>query len=177
MIRMGLIAAALSALAGSASAAVVDTSPQGFEVVETVEIAAPAAKVWSALIQPGQWWSSVHTFSHDAHNLTLDPGPGGCWCEALPGGGGVRHLAVIYVAPGQTLRLEGALGPFQAGGTAGHLTWTLAEAGGHTTVTETYDLGGYFKGGLEKDAPVVDGVLGEQAARLKMYVETGRPAP
>ena len=70
----------------------------------------PAARVWSALIQPGQWWSSVHTFSHDAHNLTLDPRAGGCWCEALPSGGGVRHMAVVYVAPGQTLRVGVSIG-------------------------------------------------------------------
>ena len=174
--RTVLIAAALAALAGSASAAVVDVSPQGFEVTETADIAAPAAKVWAALVQPGQWWSPVHTFSHDAHNLTLDLRPGGCWCETFPGGGGVRHQTVIFFKPDQTLRLEGALGPFQAGGTAGHLTWTLVESRGRTALTETYDMGGYFPGGLQKDAPVVDSVLAEQIARLKRYIETGRPA-
>ena len=45
-----------------------------------------------------------------------------------------------------------------------------------TDVVLTYDFGGYAKGGLaETLAAPVDKVLGEQVARLKKYVETGKP--
>src|ERR1700676_2602993 len=90
------------ALAGTTRAEVVDASAAGFQVKQTAEIAAPADKVWTALRQVGGWWSSEHSWSHDAKNLTLELKPGGCWCEALPGGGGVRHMTVIFAAPGKS---------------------------------------------------------------------------
>ncbi len=172
MTRAWVIGVAASlALAGAARAEVADVSPQGFEIKHTVEIAAPAAKVWAALVKPGQWWNSDHSWSGDARNLTLDPRPGGCWCEALPHGGGARHMTVVYVAPGQEMRLEGGLGPFQFSGASGHMIWKLAEKDGKTTLTWTYDLGGYVKGGIDKMAGPVDGVLGDQVGRLKRYIE------
>jgi len=176
MSRLAIIAGlAALAVAGAARAEVVDVSPQGFEVKQTVTVAAPAAKVWAALIQPGQWWSSKHSWSGDAHNMALDARVGGCWCETLPNGGGVQHLTVIYVDPGKAIRFQGGLGPFQFTGADGRLGWTLAEKDGRTTLTWTYDVGGYVKGGVQTLAAPVDGVLGEQIGRLKAYVETGKP--
>jgi len=93
----------------------------------------------------------------------------------LPNGGGARHLTVIFVAPGKTAILDGTLGPLMFSGAAGHLVWSLAEKDGHTTLTQSYYVGGYFPGGLDKLAPAVDGVLTEQIGRLKRYVETGKP--
>jgi hypothetical protein len=61
-------------------------------------------------------------------------------------------------------------------GAAGHLIWQLTDKDGHTSLTQTYDVGGYYPGGLDKLAPAVDGVLGEQLERLKHYVETGKPS-
>ena len=169
------MAAGLTA-AGLARAEVVDATPGGFQVEEKVEIAAPADKVWAALGQWGRWWSSEHTWSKDAKNLTLDLRPGGCLCEALPDGGGVHHMTVIFAAPGKQAILDGALGPLIYGGAAGHLTLTLTEKGGKTTVTEVYAVGGYLKGGLGTIAGPVDSVLGQQLGRLKAFVETGKPA-
>jgi hypothetical protein len=99
---------------------------------------------------------------------------GGCFCEKLPNGGSVLHMTVVYAQPGQGLRLSGGLGPLQMSGATGHLSWTLAEKNGKTTLTQTYDVGGYMTGGLDKIAPVVDQVLGEQFDRLKVYAETGK---
>ena len=62
-------------------------------------------------------------------------------------------------------------------GASGHLVWSLAEKDGHTTLTQTYYVGGYYPGGLDKLAPAVDGVLTQQLGRLKLYVETGKPTP
>ena len=172
--QIAVLAAAL-ALAGGARAEVVDAQSNGFEVRQAADIAAPAAKVWDALGHIGAWWNSQHTFSGDAKNLSLELKAGGCLCETLEGGGGVGHMIVICVQPGHAARLSGALGPLQSLGLAGHLTWTLAEKDGHTTLTQTYDVGGYVRGGAGQLAAPVDSVLGEQLARLKRYVETGAP--
>jgi uncharacterized protein YndB with AHSA1/START domain len=163
------------ALAGAAHAEIVDAQAGGFTVRQSLAIAAPAGRVWEALAHVGAWWDPAHTFSGDARNLAITLKPGGFWLESLPGDGAVRHMVVVYVQPGRTLRLEGALGPLQSFGVAGHLTWTLKEKDGATLVTETYDVGGHAPGGLDKIAGPVDGVMADQVARLKHYVETGKP--
>lgn len=168
-----MIAAAAVALlaAGTARAEVVDAQPNGFEVKHEVVIAAPASAVWATLVQPSKWWSSAHTWSGSAANLSLGAASGGCFCERLPNGGSVLHMSTVYAAPSQRLVLSGALGPMQSSGATGALTVLLAEKDGKTTVTFTYDVGGYFKGGLDKIAGGVDGVLGQQVAGLKAAAE------
>jgi len=174
--RAVLIAAAMtSALASAASAEVVDAQANGFEVRQAVHIAAPPTRVYEALTQIGHWWNSEHTYSRDASHLTLEALAGGCFCEALPGGGSVAHMRVVLAQPGKALRLEGALGPLQGTGVTGHLTWALAPKDGGTDLVQTYVVGGYVKGGLNALAGPVDAVLGDQAARLKRWVETGEP--
>lgn len=168
------IAAAL-AVGSTARAEVVDVQANGFEVRQTVQIAGTPDKVYAAFSQIGHWWSSDHTFSRDASHLSLDPVAGGCFCEALPGGGSVMHLRVVYADPGKVLRLEGAIGPMQTLGATGHLTWSLSAKAGGTELVQTYDTGGYAKGGFANWAPPVDMVLGQQVARLKAWVETGKP--
>jgi hypothetical protein len=39
----------------------------------------------------------------------------------------------------------------------------------------SYSVGGFMEGGFEKVAPAVEGMLTEQVARLKRYIETGKP--
>jgi hypothetical protein len=83
-------------------------------------------------------------------------------------------MTVVF-ADGHGLRLFGGLGPLQSTGAAGHLGFALKAVGATTELTATYDVGGYAKGGLaETWAAPVDAVLGEQVARLKTYVETGK---
>ena len=126
--------------------------------------------------QIGKWWDPDHTFSGDSRNLSIDPKPGGCFCERLPDNGGVHHLTVVMLSPGKELRLTGALGPLQEAGVAGNMSWKLSEAGGRTRVELTYSVGGYRSGGLGSIASGVDSVLRGQLVRLKKYVETGRPS-
>jgi hypothetical protein len=169
---MGL-ALATALLGGVARAEVTDKSAAGFEVTEKATIAAPPSKVWDALMHPARWWSPQHTWSGDAKNLSFDPS--GCFCELLKKGA-VRHMMVIYADGATQLRMAGALGPLQSTGADGHLGVLLKAAGATTEVTLTYDVGGYAKGGLaDTFAKPVDGVLGEQLARLKKAVETGKP--
>jgi uncharacterized protein YndB with AHSA1/START domain len=169
-----LLVAATLTLATTAHAEVVDAQANGFEVKRTALLNAPADKVYAALAQPSQWWNKDHTWSGSSANLSLAPMAGGCFCEKLPNGGSVMHMTVVYAQPGQGLRLFGALGPLQMSGATGHLGWSLAEKDGKTTLTQTYDVGGYRTGGLDKLAPIVDQVLSEQFDRLKAYVETGK---
>ena len=163
-------------LAGGVRAEVVDLTVTGFEVRESVTIAAPAERVWAALGQIGAWWDKAHTFSGETANLAITLEPGGCWCETLTGrGAGVQHMRVIYVKPPFAARLEGALGPLQTTGAVGHMAWTIEEKASGALFTLTYDVGGYAKGGFASWAKPVDRVLGAQVQRLKRYVETAAP--
>ena len=171
----GWAATALMMFGGAAAAEVVDSGPGGFTVRTTVHVAAPADKVYAALVQPARWWTSEHTFSGDARNLSLDAQPGGCFCETLKNGGGVRHQTVVYVDPGRVLRLRGPLGPLQGLAVDGALTFALKPAGDGVDLQETYAVAGYAKDGLAAWPAPVDGVLAEQLGRLKRLVETGRP--
>lgn len=173
--KIWITAALLALAATSARAEVVDSTANGFEVRHEVEIGAPAARVWATIVQPATWWSSAHTWSGSAANLSLGAASGGCFCERLPNGGSVLHLTTVNAVPGQKLVLFGALGPLQSSGAAGHLAFVLVEKDGKTRLTVTYDVGGYFRGGLDKIAAPVDGVIGQQVTRLKAQVETGKP--
>lgn len=167
------VAAIGAAAAGFAHAEVADRSAAGFEVVETATVAAAPGKVWDSLMRPARWWSPKHTYTGDAKNLFFDPS--GCFCEKLKHGA-VQHMTIVYADQAALLRMAGALGPLQTTGASGHLAVALKPAGDKTEVTMTYDVGGYAKGGLaETFAAPVDRVLGEQLARLKAYVETGKP--
>jgi uncharacterized protein YndB with AHSA1/START domain len=140
-----------------------------------VVVAAPAAKAWAALTDLKTWWDKAHTWSGDAANLSLEAAPGGCFCEKLAGGGGVRHMTVVYVDPGKLIRLTGGLGPLQDMAVAAVMTLKLTEAQGKTTLEATYKVGGYAPTGLAALAKPVDGVLAAQFARWKRVVETGKP--
>jgi len=174
--KLWISVAALALAATAAQAEVADATLGGFQVRQVAEIAAPAARVWASLVQPATWWDPAHTWSGSAANLSLAAASGGCFCERLPGGGSVLHMSTVYAAPGQKLTLFGALGPLKSSGAAGHMTFGLAEKDGKTILTVTYDVGGYRKGGLDKIAAPVDGVIGQQVARLKRQVETGNPS-
>ena len=167
--------AAFACLTPSASAAVEDEAQNGFTVTEKAEIAAPPDRVYEALVAPARWWSSDHTYSQNAANLSLDARAGGCWCETLPGGGSVQHLIIVNAIPGKLLRLRGALGPLQSMAVDGAMTISLLPAENTTRVTLTYTVGGYSKTGFDELAKAVDSVLAEQTARLKRFVEIGAP--
>ena len=163
----------LSSLAG---AEVVESTPNGFMLKGVYTLATSSEKAYDALLQIGRWWDPAHTYSQDAVNLSIDPRPGGCFCEKLPQGG-VQHMTVALLMPGKLLRLTGGLGPLQELGVAGSLTFALARREGATDLTVTYVVGGYRQGGFQALAPPVDAVLGPQLVRFKSFVETGKPTP
>jgi uncharacterized protein YndB with AHSA1/START domain len=148
MLIRGLVPLAfVLAVAGPASAEVKSATPTGFEVVTMTTISAPADRVYAALGEVGRWWSPSHTFSRDAGNLSMELRAGGCFCERLKDGGSVQHLQVVYAAPGEGLRLRGALGPLQTEGVDGTLSWTLKPVEGGTSLTQSYVVGGYIRAG------------------------------
>jgi hypothetical protein len=159
-----------------ANAEVVGVAGNGFEIRETAHSAASSDKVYAALLLPAHWWSSDHTFSGSAANLVLDARAGGCWCETLPGGGSVEHLRVVYVLPGKTLRLRGALGPFQGLAVDGVMTWSVKSVADGTDVSVTYSIGGYAKDGFDQWSKMSDRMLAEQMERFKKLVD-GESAP
>lgn len=178
MLRKSVLAILVCALAQTFSVAeVADSGANGFTIKIVTSIHATPADVYKKLVHNvGDWWNSQHTFSGDAHNLSIEERAMGCFCEKLPNGGAVRHMEVLYFQPGQVLRMSGALGPFQGMGATGALTFTLTPEAGGTKLEVTYALVGYQSQGMSSWATPVDGVLTEQVTRLKNYVETGNPA-
>lgn len=161
------------AYAGPASAEVKSVTDIGFEVTRTVRVEADAARAYAMLGRPGQWWSSAHTYSGDARNMTMVLRAGGCFCEAIPKDRAtIEHGRVLYARPGNTLRLSAALGPLQSEGVAGALSWTLKPLPqGGTEIVQNYVAGGYFRQGAKVLAPLVDMVMSEQLDRLKIVLD------
>ena len=176
--RILSLACALAAVvpAASATAEVSSRSTSGFIVNVTLNVAAPPATVYASLTRHlSEWWDPAHTYSGDSKNMSIIAEPGGCFCEALVNGGGVQHATVINVAPGQLLRMSGALGPLQAGAVTGTLSWQFEKSGSaDSKLVLTYVVGGYAAGGLDTVADAVDMVLTRQAELLKRHAEQAR---
>lgn len=156
-------------------AAEAQVGPNGFTTTARVTVRGTPATVYAALVDVGRWWSPDHTYSGDAANLTLEPRAGGCFCEKLKNGGGVEHMRVVNVVPGELLRLQGGLGPLQTLGVAGSMTITLKPDAGNTAVTLVYAVGGFNPGGFRDLSLAVSAVLTEQLQRLQSLIERGRP--
>jgi hypothetical protein len=162
---------ALLAAMPPVQADVLNVAPSGFQVHEAVHVKVSPEQAYDLLVRPSRWWSSEHTFSRDAGNLTLDAHAGGCWCETLPDGGSVEHMRVLWAAPGKALRLRGALGPFQAMAVDGVLSFAIKPNADGSEVTLDYSLGGYSKDGFDVLARITDKVMNEQLERFKKALE------
>jgi hypothetical protein len=163
-------------LAFVADAEIVDSTAHGFTIRDTVIIGKPPLDVYHHIVKDvGKWWNSAHTWSGKASNLSIEDRAQGCFCEKLADGGSVRHMEVVFAAPGSTLRMIGGLGPLQSMAVTGSMTWSLSKSGNGTRLEVTYTVGGYLRGGLGNLAPIVDRVVFEQMTRLKNFIEKGKP--
>src|SRR5579872_3285342 len=163
---------------GWAAAAVADASANGFTVKLTLRVQAAPDDVYRRIIHNvGDWWNPSHTLSGSSRNLSIEERAMGCFCEKLPNHGAVRHMEVLYFAPGERLKLGGALGPLQSMAAAEVMDIQLSPAEGGTKLEVTYAVTGYLPAGMNTWAAPVDSILTEQFMRLKNYVERGDPAP
>jgi hypothetical protein len=172
-----VILAGLLLTATPASAEVISAGPNGFEVRHSVNLVIPQVKAYSAFSEIQNWWSKDHTYSGDASHLSLQLRPGGCFCERLEGGGGIEHLRVTYVQPGERVVLTGSLGPLLYEATAAVMDIKVERIAGGSRITMDYRAAGFAKGGAAEMAPIVDKVLGEQMKRLRVYAAGGAPKP
>ena len=170
---IAVFGATLLACAAPASAEVVQATPAGFEISQTVTIDASIGQTWATLIVPQKWWDHEHTYSDDSANLRLEAAATGCFCELIPKSkGSVEHARIVYFQPPRMMRMVGALGPLQAEAVTGTLTFRLDLASATSTkVTLTYVVGGYVRAGADTLAPKVDEVLATQMVGLKAAAE------
>lgn len=156
-------------------------SSSGFTSSYRGEIKTSPAQAWASIVQLPRWWNPAHSYSGNASNLSLDAQAGGCMCERWRDAAGtshsVQHAQVVMAQEGRVLRLNGGFGPLQDMAVVGVLTIVVspgqgAEAG-QNFLRMTYRVGGGAEAGLDKLAPAVDGVIGEQFKRLKSLIETG----
>jgi uncharacterized protein YndB with AHSA1/START domain len=171
-----LLSIVLSAATSAVRAEVKQASSDNFLIVHASVVKAPPAKVYAALSEIGRWWSSEHSYSGDAANLTLKAEAGACFCERWKDSS-VEHGRVVMALPDKLLRLSSALGPLQSRAVTGVLTFQIKPQEGGSSLEVSYLVNGASSSALDKSAPAVDGVLAEAVSRLVRYVETGNPAP
>jgi hypothetical protein len=168
-----ILFASLLVLSAPSAAEVVNADPHGFEVREIANLVIPVGQAYAAFGRIGAWWSDEHTYSGKAANMRLSLQPGGCLCETNPKGGGVEHMRVAVVQPGERIVMTGALGPLLYEGTAGVMDVQFERIAGGSRATMTYRAAGFANGTGEKLAPVVDSVLGEQMKRFRAFAARG----
>lgn len=175
--RLKLLILAIAFCASNVHAEVKDAGANGFTITHAFLAKGTPQEVYQKIIDVGNWWNGEHTYSGDAHNLTLDAKAGGCWCERLPkNGGSVMHMQVLTASPGMFLVMTGGLGPLQRMGVSGAMTFQLSAAGGGTKVEFIYVASGYAPSGMASIAPMVDSVLMQQMSRLNNFIDTGSAA-
>ncbi len=187
MRKFALSLIGLASLAASAaSAEVVKQDEDGFVTRNSVAVDATPREVWMALISPGKWWNSAHTWSGDAENMTITPQAGGCFCERIPANdtqdkigleGSVRHMVVIQATPDVALRMRGGLGPLQSEAVDGVLTIAMGESDKGTTVAFEYVVGGYMRFEVPVIAKAVDGVMAQQLDGLASLLGKAETEP
>lgn len=162
-----LAAALLSAT--PAAAEVVSSDENGFSIRIEASTTSPPEAVFALFSAPARWWSPLHTWSGDAASMTIDPQrAGGCWCEALPLLGSVEHGHIIRWDPEHSrILFRAELGPLQALPVNGKLEWiAVGLPDGTTRVAMRYEVAGRGMADPAALAGAVDGVLGQQLARL-----------
>jgi uncharacterized protein YndB with AHSA1/START domain len=165
-----IVAVSILGPVGPAAAAASDVSPSGFVVTLRQEVQASPHRVYEALGEVDRWWSSQHTWSGHAANLSLATQASACFCERWEGNS-VEHGRVVYAARDSVLRLQAALGPLQALAVNAVLTFAVAEKEGRTVLQVTYRVSGNDAAGLQELAGPVDGVLAGQVHRLAAHAE------
>jgi hypothetical protein len=177
MSRRCLLIAVLLAQAGGLDAAVLDSSPTGFTVENSVTVPVDAKAAWDGLVNHvNDWWPKDHSWFGKAGKFVIEPRAGGCFCEKA-GPKQALHLTVSFVDPGRLLRMIGGLGPLQGMGLTGTLEWHFKPVESGSQITLRYVAGGYTTTDLVKFVQIVDQVQAVQLGSLGTYLSKGKPAP
>lgn len=178
MPKLALLCCVLALSAAPARAAVESSSPSAFSIKHELVVEATPEVAWQAIGRPGQWWPKDHTWSGDASKLSLELTAGGCFCERWAStGGSAAHGRVLMVRERELLRMDAPLGPLQELGVSAVLTVSLAADGdSRTKAVVTFRVSGDASHGLDKLAPVVDQVVGQQWGNWAAYAgELSKP--
>ncbi len=169
-----LSAFATAALATNARAEVIEKDADHFVLRYSVALETTPEDIYGAIGDIGQWWDSAHTYSGDAHNLTLPLEVGACFCEALADGKTFEHGRVVAADPETGVLLDAPLGPLK--GKATKADWSLGWSGvaGGWEMVMTYVVRGP---GLGAFAEGVDGVMQGQFSRWVHFAEYGPDVP
>jgi len=165
----------LAVLAFPLKAELTHLGEHSFTVNHSIETTANPFFIYRTMTSHiAEWWNADHSWSGDAANLYMKTERGGCFCERLPNDGRVEHLRIIYLAPGEEIRFDGALGPLQTMAVQGRMVWKIEAMENGSKVTFNYKVFGHPQGGLADIAPAVDGVIGEQLDRLGVRLNANR---
>lgn len=148
-------------LSAVSQAKVVIANDNNFIIEHEVIVPITAQASYRLLGKPSQWWSSEHTWSGDAKNMSMQLKAGGCFCEKWKANS-VMHAQVISAQPGTVLRLQGAFGPLQDMAVTAVLTFSLKHEQSGTRVQLRYRVRGIDRHKLAGLDAAVDTSLGEQ---------------
>lgn len=168
--RHANIALGLAVFASPAAAGVVSASSNSFVIRHSMQLVVPVERAYAAIGELPHWWNKDHTYSGDSANLRIALQPGGCFCETLENGGGVEHMRIVVVQPGERVVMSGGLGPLLYEGVSGVMDFKVERIAGGSRVTLDYRAAGFANGDADKLAPAVDKVLGEQLRRYRDYL-------
>jgi DNA-binding transcriptional ArsR family regulator/uncharacterized protein YndB with AHSA1/START domain len=138
-----------------------------------IEIAAPAADVWKALVRDTSFWWPKDFYTGPAKGFHIEPRLGGKVFEDWGKGNGVVWYTVFGINPGVSLDLQGCMAiPYGPALTLLHLE--LAAAGPRTTLSVSDStIGAAGNEGAEEKTKGWQQVFG---AGLKAYVEAAASA-
>jgi hypothetical protein len=113
--RVGVLVGLTSMLAPAVDLACQE-SPQphprpygAFTFEDSVHVPLPPGDAFDRFLEVEAWWD--HRFSEDPSRFYIEARPGGGFYEIFDDSeSGVRHATVIYVVPGEVLRMRGPLG-------------------------------------------------------------------
>ena len=174
-ITRGAIAAAatLAIIAGGANAEVKQSAADSFVLSYTKTLDVAPAKVYAVIPAVERWWNGEHTYSGDAANLSMKAEAGACFCERWKDNA-VQQGTVLMAIRDQAFRIAGAFGPLQGMAVNAVLSIGTRAEGAGTALTIVYRVNGTSANALDKLAPDVDQVLGEQFRRLVNVATTGK---
>lgn len=145
-------------------------SDTGFIIENRIDVPVDASNAWQALVNKvDDWWPKDHSWWQEAGTFSIEPVAGGCFCERN-GTSSAEHMRIVFVEPGNLLRMSGGLGPLQGLGISGALDWVLTPGESGTTITLTYRVSGFNPDGFTQLAPVVDRVQALQLGGLGDYL-------